>query len=281
MVNADRPPEAHRYSDELATFSFIAETFSSHCYRFIRTILDLPSQQTLYTRFNGSVEEMEHDLTHIEGIPKRVTEYLNEHGDSQGPLACTLCIDAFTVDPTHPGRKCGAAGTVTVSESRADDDADPSNSFFLLQLTPWNREYRVAPLHLLAAKNGSASGLIRQSLEQAIREVRSADTRLDRVIVSVDGDEGYSQYFERCFQIVKTCIAQEFDSQRLSNMIRDARPFWVSDFLHLLKNARTRLFTSEICVNPTQSTDGAHMTRIATFFESSLTFSDESTLGKM
>jgi hypothetical protein len=47
VANEDRPPEAHRYSDEPATFSFITETFPSHCSCFGPTILDLPWQQTL------------------------------------------------------------------------------------------------------------------------------------------------------------------------------------------------------------------------------------------
>jgi hypothetical protein len=134
VANADRSPEAHRYSDELVTFASSRILFLPVAIVFLRTILDLPSHQNLDMRLNAGVEEMEHDLTRIEGIQKRITEHVNEHANSRDRLHA---LDAFTVDRAQPRPQHIAAATATVSESPASDDldVDPSNPFFLLQLT--------------------------------------------------------------------------------------------------------------------------------------------------
>jgi hypothetical protein len=68
--NTNRPLESRHYTTEFATFSFIAEIDSSQCYGFLRTLFDVPSQQTLQTRFGHQVEEMEQTLTAINEIPR-------------------------------------------------------------------------------------------------------------------------------------------------------------------------------------------------------------------
>jgi hypothetical protein len=114
-----------------------------------------------------------------------------------------------------------------------------------------------------------------------IERTRLDNSRIDVRFVSVDGDEWYNQYFESSFQVIRTRISEGFDAETLCDSIYQAKPFWVSAFLHLLKNARTRLFRTEICVNPAVATDGTYMAQIATYFGDSLMFSDISSLGKM
>jgi hypothetical protein len=109
-------------------------------------------------------------------------------------------------------------------------------------------------------------------LEQVIEKKCSDNPLIDVKFVSVDGDEGCNQCFERSFQVMRTCISEGVDAETLYNGIYKAKPLCVSDFLHLLKNARPRLFSAEICVNPAVATDGAHMAQIATYFGDSLTF---------
>jgi hypothetical protein len=45
-------------------------------------------------------------------------------------------------------------------------------------------------------------------------------------------------------------------------------PFWISNWLHLLRNAWTRLFASQICVNPLMQTPGAFVTELPRCFKS-------------
>jgi hypothetical protein len=60
---------------------------------------------------------------------------------------------------------------------------------------------------------------------------------------------------EKSFQVIECFITDGLGTRGLSREICSAKPFWVSDFLHLLKNARTRLFSSVIYMNPTRVTD--------------------------
>jgi hypothetical protein len=55
----------------------------------------------------------------------------------------------------------------------------------------------------------------------------------------------------------------------------------IGNFLYLLKNVRTRLFASKIVINPTEITAVACRNCISIYSESSLMFSDDSTLRKM
>jgi hypothetical protein len=47
ILNCDRDPSRHRYSKHTISFAFAAHVFFGACYRFLREILDLSSEQTL------------------------------------------------------------------------------------------------------------------------------------------------------------------------------------------------------------------------------------------
>jgi hypothetical protein len=109
---------------------------------------------------------------------------------------------------------------------------------------PWGRTFTVASMHLLSWNSGTASTSIREVLYDAIQSVISADQGIKIAFISVDGDEGYESSFARCFSQIKACLAQPAFTQ--GNLIKDLIalcPFWINDWLHLLKNTRTRLFS--------------------------------------
>jgi hypothetical protein len=144
--------EAYRYSDELATFVFVTEPFSSHCCSFLRMLLDLPSQQALNARFGSHVAEMDRVLTDVNAIPARVKQFVAKYPTFSGQLRCTVCIDAFTIEPTRPRQYGWCTETWPIPGPEADTGLD--NAYFSVQLTPWNRQLRVAMLHIFAAENG-------------------------------------------------------------------------------------------------------------------------------
>jgi hypothetical protein len=54
-------------------------------------------------------------------------------------------------------------------------DSEANSPLFLIQLTSWDRKFRVSPLYLMSAANGTASPTIRRVLDEAIERVISAD----------------------------------------------------------------------------------------------------------
>jgi hypothetical protein len=132
------------------------------------------------------------------------------------------------------------------------------------------------------AANGTASPTIRRVTNEVIERSISADNRVRIVFMNVDGDEGYMSYFNECFAMVRGAIRSGgCDGGELMETVALLCPFWTSDWLFLLKTAWTRLFTSQICVNPLIQSPGASMTELHRYFQKSSTFTDASSLGTM
>jgi hypothetical protein len=130
----------------------------------------------------------------------------------------------------------------------------------------------VTLIHLLSAASGTASPTIRKVLDEVIEKAISAGSRMKIVYASVDGDEGYTSHFNECFSQLKSSIqCAGCDERKLIETVTSVHPFWINDWLHLLKNARTRLFRSQICVSPLIQSPGASMTGSRQYFEKVMT----------
>jgi hypothetical protein len=269
-LNCDRAPSRHRYLPETLSFAFAAHVFSATCYRFIREILDLPSEQTLRELTRESVTTIKVSLTDVDLAGSLVAPYLDDYSSLLGtaPLRCRLCIDAFSIDPT-------ARTTYDPHKPNACKDC------FLFQLTPLDRRFRVLPIHIHPASNGVASQAFRVYADKVIEKVSQADTRIIINFISVDGDEGYNDYFEATFNLITDFLKRAEFGNLFCDFILSQRRFWISDWLHLMKNARTKLFDARIVINPQNRSAAATMDGIAKYFDLSPTFTDNSPLGKM
>jgi hypothetical protein len=137
------------------------------------------------------------------------------------------------------------------------------------------------PVAYSSSLSGAASPAIGTIVDNVIEEVRRADRRRPLTSISVDGDEGYVGYFDKGFEKLLSFLTAANFGQEFRDFIRFQDFFWVSDWLHVLKNARTRLFRTTIFGNPRDVTAGARMDGIATAFEPSTTFTDDTPFGKM
>jgi hypothetical protein len=141
---------------------------------------------------------------------KVVTDYIIQYHPFPDFVVYTICIDALNVDPNRPKNKGFAYNDgflQTNKQHNAEQKTQVHNSFFLVQLTPWDRTFKVAPMHLSSWNSGAASAPIQEVLDEAIRSVISADQRIKIIFTSVDGDEGYKSNFARCFSQIKACLA--------------------------------------------------------------------------
>jgi hypothetical protein len=155
------------------------------------------------------------------------------------------------------------------------------NGTFLFQLTPLNRHLRVRPLHLHPAKTGAADPAVWQVADRVIIHMKQTDPSIVLNFASVDGDERYCDYFQTVFASILPFLDVNEFGDVFCTFICDQQPFWISDWLHLMKNSKTRLFLTRVVVNPKVLDFCTTMEQIEIAFESSPTFTDDSPLGKM
>jgi hypothetical protein len=87
-------------------------------------------------------------------------------------------------------------------------------------------------------------------MDAVIKKVSHADCTVSLAFVSVDGDEGPNRHFEEGFEKLLPFLRERSFGDKFRHFILSQTAFWVSDWLHLLKNARTRLFRTRISGNP-------------------------------
>jgi hypothetical protein len=162
--------------------------------------LAFPSENTLRTKYATCISQSQDDLTDLTRIGKEMTYSIAHYAPFPELLLRTLCIDVFTANPNSPRPRRLVSDIQGVGEKTANGgDSEINASFFLIQLTPRDRKFRVIPLHLMTTAKGTASPTIRRFLDEAIEKAISADNRVRILFVSVDGDEGYTSYFNECF----------------------------------------------------------------------------------
>jgi hypothetical protein len=122
---------------------------------------------------------------------------------------------------------------------------------------------------------------MRQRVDPVIEGVTRADSRISLNFISVDGDEGYNEYFGCGFDQVAGLVEEGKFRIEFRDFVLSIRLFGLSDWIHLVKNARVKLFGRKIVVNPQNVSGGATVDRIAGSFAKSPIFTDNSPLGKM
>jgi hypothetical protein len=105
-------------------------------------------------------------LSDVDGAQRVLTEYLEDYASLVASyVRRTLCIDAFSVDPT----------------ARASFDSqtpDVHKNCFLFQLIHLYRRFRVVPVHRHPTPSGAANKDVRKNVDQIIEKVARADPRL-------------------------------------------------------------------------------------------------------
>jgi hypothetical protein len=122
---------------------------------------------------------------------------------------------------------------------------------------------------------------MREHADKIIEKASHVDLRISLNFVSVDGDEGYNDYFEVMFNFLIHFLDRAEFGTPFRDFVRTQLRFWIGGWLQLMKNARVKFFGKKIVVNPQDVSAGASMNGIAKSFEESSTFTDNSPLGKM
>jgi hypothetical protein len=128
---------------------------------------------------------------------------------------------------------------------------DPSNirllqELFLYQLTHLDRRFRVLPVHLHPAPTGATNQKMRERADKIIEKMSHAGPRMSLNFVSVDGNEGYNDYFQAMFNLLLHLLDRAEFGTSFRDFVLVQLRFWINDWFHLMKNARVQLFGKKL-----------------------------------
>jgi hypothetical protein len=99
MTNFRRSPPTRQFPPKLSAFSYIADMYSSHSYRFLREHLTPPSENTLRTKHATRISQFQDYPTDVTRIEKMIADYISHYASFPKFLLCILYIDTFPFDP--------------------------------------------------------------------------------------------------------------------------------------------------------------------------------------
>jgi hypothetical protein len=112
-------------------------------------------------------------------------------------------------------------------------------------------------------------------------EIVSSHSSIQLQFCSVDGDHGCQTCFDADFQKLLPGISLIQDLSPIVASISDWCHLVIGDFLHIHKNARTRLFKRNVHYNGQSSGSGTNITDLARVLGPSKYLSDLSSIGRM
>ena len=229
-----------QYSDDFKAFSYSLYCSSELGYRSLRAHFPFPSESCLRKKFSKKVKDLEEELSSID----HVKNLLNKRSELYGNLhhkkiQCTLVIDVFTTT------------TITPYTKRRYIDGNKSNCFLFL-IEQLNKNLKIFPVFLYETENGMADDKTFEFINKIIEYSKTTNFVLK--YVSVDGDKNYQGRFVESNNLIDQLI-QKKQLKSAFQVIDDNIGFQIADFLHLLKNARSRLLNANIVIRPDMTND--------------------------
>lgn len=229
--NSHLSPHARRWSPTVAMFCFVWMSLGPKSYRFARSILTLPCQDTLFRTFREPQESWKDAVCNLGQVSKICALFRRRHGISADTvLDVGIGIDAMSMEPLN---------------TTVDNVSCMHNHVFAFMLLPLSPQYKPITLHLLTAQSGNANeavhsviSVLKESLFELSFKVRFTAT---------DGDSGYSKFHDELF----SSWYQVFTRKGLESVLDllEERDVIVSDLLHLFKNARARIINGNVTMN--------------------------------
>jgi hypothetical protein len=307
--------EVGRYQDKLSDIRNIPSIIKEQL-RNLR-LLQLKGQQTPEQQTpEQQIPEQQIPEQQIpeQQIPEQQIPEQEEEEEEIGPdgnvlpkipkIPMTLCLDAFSIDlfrskkrdskpskeeavalehleAMSPEEKSAVIGEVTRRRMEAKRNMSDENSVFLFLLAPLDHRIRIFPIHMHSHRSGSADQFILQ-LYNEVKLILQANRNITLVFTSVDGDPGYQKQFDEQFSHIFGTGKSLPDFAHLIPTIHANLPLQIGDYLHFVKNARTRMEDEEfpIYMHPSKK-DGVTAQVLARKLSAEKALTDFSSIGKM
>ena len=184
-------------------------------------------------RFHEPIGMWRSSLIELEQVPMICDLFRRRHG-----LAASVVVDVGI------GIDAMAMEKVSCDSSGAKCDHNHVFAFCLLPLSP---DYKHLMLHLMTHHSGNAG-------QQVIDICKWLYSRLTQLKFNVkffatDGDAGYNMWNERLFLSWWHTFCTKGIEEALG-ALEQAQGAIVSDFLHLVKNARSRILAGPVSISP-------------------------------
>ena len=229
--NSLRSPQGRRWSLTTAMFCFLWMSLGRKSYNFAREFVTLPCEDTLFCKFGEHQESWKAALSDQSQVRRICDLFRRRHAIPANVLVDVgIGIDAMSMEPLN----ISFDGVIHVHKH-----------VFAFMLLPLDPAYKPITLHLLTGPSGNASqgvfvtlGVLKDSLSEAFFNVR---------FVATDGDSGYSPFHNDMFSSWGHIFMYKGLESALD--LLEKREVIVSDLLHLLKNARSRIINGNVTMN--------------------------------
>lgn len=231
--NSSRKPNGRQWNPLVKSLCFVIRALGSKSYDYMRNYITLPCKQTLLEEHRDEMIQCAANLVDINMVPVLCHRFrerccIGEHEE----VDAVLSIDAMAMEPfLDPSNTTGI----------------PHNSVFLFQILPLRCEQRAFPLHLMTRSSGSAGSDVVQLIDHLCTVL--PDSGIMIRAVATDGDPAYNFYHERLFNTWLPVFSKRGLDAAVDSVSHSETRI-VSDFLHLLKNARSRLLNCNVTMSP-------------------------------
>ena len=231
LKNGQREPTGRRWSLPMLMLAFVLHSLGSKCYQYLRSLVVLPAKQTLYNHFGEAVDGWMESMLEISGVRNICLLFRRRHGLAlTQEIEVILAVDAMAIEP------------VAIDDHKATVG---DSSVFLFELLPLSCALKPVSIHIMPQQNGNAGAAVRERLEE-LQGILKGLHFVVRCIAS-DGDRGYeamhrdmaSQWVP---QLLSTGLEEALECVRRYSMCI------IGDFLHILKNARARVFNGKVSI---------------------------------
>ena len=231
--NSQLASHGRRWSFSTTMLCFLVFSMARKGYEYIRQFIALPSKQTLMRRVREPIETWRSSLLDIEHLPLICDLFRRRHGiDASVVVDVGIGVDAIAMEKVG----CDCLG--------AQRDHNHVFAFCLLPLSP---DYKPLMFHLQTHHNGNAGKKVIGMCQWLCNSLSLL--KFNVRFFATDGDAGYNPWNEGLFFNWWPTFCTLGIEEALS-VLEKARGPIVSDFLHLMKNARSRILSGPVTISP-------------------------------
>ena len=257
MENHSIHPNSRKFPQEILDICFSLYHLCPQSHRLLRNILPVPSRQTIDRHFQSQMEMYKYQLTEVGHIPDLLKMWRESNHADDIQIDIILGLDACAFDRiSNTGKKYGFC-------------------YFVQPLCP---KYKCFPVHLLPHVDGKAKSLHVATREQIIRILFEHNFHV--IGCATDGDDTFNACNKESFNLnTKNALINGIDQTIRTCPVLSNHSF--GDMMHIMKNARTRLFKGKISFNREKVTLTADINVMRESLQLGSTLSDDSSTGAM
>jgi hypothetical protein len=222
----NRPSKQRRYSVELCKFGFLLDKTCAQSYRILIELLPFPTGETVDRHFANERRAIMNSIQSPENLPSLLNEYRQNWSIPPGQIVpSTLAFDATSVSNTG----------IQVRKS--------FENCFAFVLLPLQYSLPDLLVHSMAHGTGRVDDRVLATKDALIQVLVQNDFWPN--FIATDGDNGVMPFHREAFALYEDFSIEvslgEVVNHLTVNGPLTCRP--ISDYLHLLKNARSRIAT--------------------------------------